>query len=75
MLYATGQGLTSPQAQSTLLIANQPIELLYAAPIAGTVGLIQINARIPAGLATGPAPIVLRIGTAESQPGPVIHVR
>lgn len=75
VLYATGQGLNSPQAQTTLLIANQPAELLYAAPIAGTVGLIQINARIPAALATGPSPILLRIGTAESQPGPVIHLR
>ena len=75
VLYATGQGLNPTPGATTLLIANRPAELLYAAPIAGTIGLIQINARIPAGLSAGPSPILLRIGEAESQSGPVVHLR
>ena len=75
VLYPTGHGLNSTPEATTLLIANRPTALAYAAPIAGTIGLVQVNARIPSGSVPSPAPILLRIGTAESQVDPMVHLR
>jgi uncharacterized protein (TIGR03437 family) len=73
VFYATGQGATPNQV--SLEIAGQPAELLFAATSPGAAGLMQINARIPAGLPSGPASVKLRISDAESQPGVQLFIR
>ncbi len=73
VFYATGQG--SNPTQITLEIGGQPAELLFAATSPGAAGLLQINARIPAGLTAGVATVKLRIGEAESQAGVQIFIR
>jgi uncharacterized protein (TIGR03437 family) len=73
VFYATGQG-TNPSAVS-LEIAGQPAELLFAATSPGAAGLMQINARVPQGLPSGPASVKLRIAESESQPGVQVFIR
>jgi uncharacterized protein (TIGR03437 family) len=73
VFYATGQG--SNPTEVTLEIGAQRAELLFAATSPGAAGLLQINARIPAGLPAGPAAVKLRIGEAESQPGVQLFLR
>jgi uncharacterized protein (TIGR03437 family) len=73
VFYATGQG--SNPTQVALEIGGQRAELLFAATSPGAAGLMQINARIPTSLPTGPATVKLRIGEAESQPGIQLFLR
>ncbi len=62
-VYLTGLGATSHQANGTdtavitpaLTIGGTPIPILYAGRTPGYAGLDQINAQIPAGIATGSA--------------------
>jgi uncharacterized protein (TIGR03437 family) len=83
-LYATGEGLRNPAASDgrpadtlarpvlpvSLRIAGYDAEILYAGAAPGFVGLMQINARVPSGFTpAGEQPVVLKVGTAESQPG------
>jgi len=90
VIYATGQGITSPpsttgRVSSDLLRPVAPVsvriggveaEILYAGSAPGLVaGGVQINARIPASLPAGSAPVQVQIGTATSQPGVTIAVR
>jgi uncharacterized protein (TIGR03437 family) len=63
-LFATGLGQTTPSSATgarssssggmvnavTLKMANMPVEVLYAGPAPGLVGVAQINARVPADL-------------------------
>ncbi|MFN0105617.1 MAG: kelch repeat-containing protein [Bryobacteraceae bacterium] len=90
-LFATGQGLTSPVsvsgqraegpypepiAESRLLVDGQPAEILFRGQAPGTVGVMQINARIPAGISSGATvPVVVEIGAAPSQRGVTVAVR
>ena len=91
ILYATGQGPTNPPsvtgaypaggvypepvANTVLRIGGVEAELLFRGQAPGTAGVMQINARIPAGI-TGPAvPVSLIIGGAASQSGVPIAVR
>ena len=89
-LYATGEGQTHPEgaggapAQSPLpkpvlpvqvRIGGLPVEVLYAGGAPGFVGLMQINARAPAGFVpSGALPVMLYVGGASSQPGVTISV-
>ena len=81
VLYATGEGVTTPAAGDgvpavdpyprpaaavTLLIDGQPADLLYAGSAPDFVGLMQINARVPAGV-SGEAPVTLAAGTQVSK--------
>ncbi len=81
ILYATGEGQRNPVGvtgvpapayagpvlTSSLTVGGIAASLAYAASAPGFVGLMQINATVPAGSATGGAvPIVLTIGTAQS---------
>ncbi|MEK7407294.1 MAG: choice-of-anchor Q domain-containing protein [Acidobacteriota bacterium] len=91
VLYATGQGVTTPPsvtgaapagslptpvAAVTLLIGGRPARLLFAGLIPGAAGVMQLNAVIPDGLAPGDAvPVVLRVGAAEAQPGVTLALR
>jgi uncharacterized protein (TIGR03437 family) len=91
VLYATGQGVTAPasltgafpvdvypepQAPSSLRIGGLDAELLFRGQAPGTSGVMQLNARLPAGLQPGVAiPVVLMVGSAESQEGVAVAVR
>ena len=91
VLYATGEGQTTPggvtgrAAQAplgaprlpvSLTIAGIPAEILYAGSAPGFVGLMQINARIPAGFVPpGDLPVVLRVGPYQSPAGVTLAVQ
>jgi uncharacterized protein (TIGR03437 family) len=73
-LYATGGGLNPSSA--TVKIGGYTAQVLYAGPAPGFAGLMQINARVPAGfLPPGIQPVLLTIGNAVSQAGVTIAVR
>jgi uncharacterized protein (TIGR03437 family) len=92
-LFGTGEGQTEPAGQDGKIAAEVPpqprqqvavtigglaAEILYAGGAPGLVaGVIQVNARVPAGLAaeTGEVPVVLQVGNATSQPGVTLSVR
>jgi uncharacterized protein (TIGR03437 family) len=91
VLYATGQGVTTPASLSgafpveiypepaapTLLrIGGVEAEILFRGQAPGTSGVMQVNARVPLGVAPAAAvPVVLLIGSGESQAGVVVAVR
>ena len=73
-LYATGEG--SDVNVISLKIGGYAAELLYAGPAPGFPGLMQVNARVPAGfLPPGNQPVVLWVGTVATQDGVTIAVR
>lgn len=52
-----------PAADVAVAIGGQPAQITYAGGAPGFVsGLLQVNAVIPAGLASGPQPVVVTIG-------------
>lgn len=59
VLYATG---TDP-AQATISVAGVQAELLYSGTLAGALGVVQINVRIPAD-ARGTLPLAIAGGNA-----------
>lgn len=85
VLYATGEGQTTPQGEDGKLSAvPYPLPLLpvsvsigdlesnirFAGSAPGFAGLLQINAQIPLGASPGDTvPLLLRIGQAASQQG------
>lgn len=91
VLYATGEGQTSPPAVDGALSAFPypvPIEkvsvniggvdaaILYAGAAPSLVaGLMQINARIPSSVTPGAVPVTVRVGNNSSQVGITIAVR
>jgi len=82
LLYGTGTGvlnpaatdgalvgtpLPSPAAPITVQIGGVNAKVLYAGGAPGlTNALLQINVEIPAGLAPGPQPVVIKAGTVSS---------
>ena len=66
--------LAQPRLPVTLWIAGQVAELLYAGAAPGQVGLLQINARMPWKAAPGQAAVVLQVGDAASEVGPVVSL-
>ncbi|MEZ5402140.1 MAG: SBBP repeat-containing protein [Bryobacteraceae bacterium] len=91
VLFGTGEGLTDPDgvdgriASDPLPKPRLPVgvvigglnaEVVYAGAAPGLVaGVIQVNARVPSGLAAGDRAVVLRVGQAASQSGLTIAVR
>lgn len=74
VLYGTGQGASDSGIEAT--IAGRPAEVLYAGPSPGlTVGLVQVNVRVPAGVPAGPQPVLIRAGGAVSQSGVTVAIR
>ena len=69
--------LARPLLPVSVTIAGRPAEVLYAGSAPGQpAGLMQVNVRIPADTPAGlPAPVVLTIGNASSQPGVTLFVR
>ena len=91
ILYATGVGLTSPAGvdgkvasepgQKPVLpvsvrMGGEPADVIYAGAAPGMVtGVLQVNVRIPDGIAPGAAvPVTLTAGNAQSQEGVTIAV-
>ncbi|HKA02097.1 MAG TPA: hypothetical protein VKE70_36550 [Candidatus Solibacter sp.] len=58
-----------PNASVAVTIGGKPAEILYAgeAPFE-PVGILQINARIPASLAAGSVPVLVTVGDATAKP-------
>ena len=85
--YATGAGLTTPTSVEgipaeapypqprqavTVTVAGASAELLFAASAPGMVGILQVNARIPAGLAAvGQQTLTLSVGGTTSPDTPI----
>jgi uncharacterized protein (TIGR03437 family) len=69
--------LPKPVLPVSVKIDGIDAEVAYAGGAPGLVaGVIQINARVPATVAAGNAvPIVIKIGTAESQAGVTLAIR
>jgi len=92
VLWASGEGVVSrpgldgslvqsplpqPLAGVTVNIGGQPANVLYAGGPPGSIeGLLQINARVPAGITAGSqVPVELTIGSASAPSGGTIAVR
>ena len=90
-IYATGQGVVSPPVETgkaapdtplsgasnvTATIGGVPARVLFGGLTPGFVGLLQVNAEIPAGVTPGPA-VPIQIGAAGgvSQPEATIAVQ
>jgi uncharacterized protein (TIGR03437 family) len=91
VLFATGYGQTSPPGvtgkaaqapyatpllSATVAIGGTPADVLYESEAPGFVGLLQVNARVPA-IGTGKprsVPIVLKLGDQSSLAGVTISV-
>jgi uncharacterized protein (TIGR03437 family) len=74
VLYGTGQGASDSGIEAT--IAGRPAEVLYAGPSPGlTLGLVQVNVRVPVGVPPGPQPVLIRAGGAVSQSGVTVAIR
>ena len=68
-------GLSAPLLPVSVTVGGEPARVLYAGAAPGLVsGVLQVNVQLPA-LASGPAPVILQIGSAVSQPGVVISLR
>jgi uncharacterized protein (TIGR03437 family) len=91
VMYATGEGTTNPtptdgqiaggtapmpQLPVSVMIGGQSAQVLYAGGVPGsTAGLMQINAIVPPGIATGLVPVLVTIGTNTSQREATIAVQ
>jgi uncharacterized protein (TIGR03437 family) len=84
VLWATGQGVTSPPSRTgayptngfpvpslsvVLQLGGLPAQILFDGQAPGATGVMQINARVPSGIAPGDqVPVVLSIGDYASPP-------
>jgi len=68
--------LPVPTATVKVTIGGQTANVNFAGGAPGAVaGVIQVNAQIPSGIAVGAAvPVVVQVGTSNSQPGVTIAV-
>ncbi len=92
VLFATGEGETTPVgvngkiatdappkpvAPVSVSVGGQDAQVLYAGGAPGLIaGVLQVNFRIPPGVAAGPGvPVQLTVGTVSSQPGVTMSIR
>src|ERR1035441_2974870 len=65
LLLAAVAPYPTPLLPVTLTVAGFPAQILYAGSAPGAVGLLQVNARVPAGfIPTGPVAAELTVGSA-----------
>jgi uncharacterized protein (TIGR03437 family) len=90
MLFATGEGQTAPPGEDgklavqpyptpvlpvSVTIGGITAETTFVGSAPGFAGVLQVNARIPAGVAPGSAiEVVIRVGGVSSQPGLTVAV-
>jgi len=75
-LITTGRILPGPIFPVSLTIGGIPARVISAESSPGTVaGILQVEAIIPTGVATGPVPVVLTVGTTNSQSGVTLNVK
>jgi len=75
-LAATVLPLPAPNLTYSVLIGGMPANVLYIGAAPGLVaGAVQVNAQIPAGVASGALPVVLTIGLNNSQTGITVAVQ
>ena len=71
-----GIPLGTPVLPVVLKMANAPVEVLYAGEAPGLVGLLQVNARIPADFPEGDrGSVMLSVGGVESRVGVTFWVK
>jgi len=91
VLFGTGEGQTDPPGVDGKLaagvfpkptqnvsvrIGGLAAEVLYAGAAPGLVaGVLQVNARVPAAVASGNVPVVVTVGSASSQPDLTVAVQ
>ncbi|MGH9722667.1 MAG: BACON domain-containing protein, partial [Bryobacteraceae bacterium] len=72
----TATGLARPVLPVVVLMDGQEAQIAYAGAAPGQVaGLLQVNARVPAGATPGNVSLVLRVGQFESRPGVTFWVQ
>ena len=90
-MFATGEGQTDPEgvdgrlagdvlpkprAPVSVQIGGLPAEVLYAGAAPGLVaGVLQVNAKVPDGAASGAVPLLLTVGNATSPGGVTVAVQ
>jgi uncharacterized protein (TIGR03437 family) len=90
LLYGTGFGQTNPSGQDgavnavplplvlanvTATVGGKNATVNYAGGAPGApAGVMQINLQIPAGLSAGNVPVVVQVGSAQTQPGITVAV-
>ena len=71
--------LPAPLLQVTVTIGGIPVpaaDIEYAGEAPGAIaGLLQVNARIPAGLPSGQQSVLITIGGVQSQPNVYVNVK
>jgi uncharacterized protein (TIGR03437 family) len=68
--------LRSTQQPPSATIGGTPAFIEFAGPAPFAVaGLLQVNARVPAGLTPGPVPVAVKFGSASSQAGVTVFVK
>jgi uncharacterized protein (TIGR03437 family) len=92
VLYGTGEGVLNPISEDGSIAASplpvpvlpvsvnvggQQAEVLYAGPAPGLVlGLLQINARVPASISPGNhVPVTVKVGNSTSPSGVTLAIR
>ena len=90
-IFATGEGQTDPggvDARLATSVLPKPLlpvsvriggimaDVVYAGAAPDLVaGVIQVNARVPAGVASGAVPVTIIVGTQESRAGVTVAIR
>jgi trimeric autotransporter adhesin len=68
--------LASPVQTVTAQIGGLPAMVLYAGTSVGIIsGALQVNVLVPSGLSRGPQSVVLRVGSAATQPAVSVAIQ
>ena len=65
---AAGSGSQKTVATTTVTIGGAPAAVSFSGLPAGFVGLYQVNAQVPTGLAAKNQPVIVKVGNASSTP-------
>lgn len=72
----TGSQLRQPVLPVTATIGGVPADVVFAGSAPQSVaGLLQVNLRVPDGVGSGPAPVVITIGNQPSQSGVTVALQ
>jgi uncharacterized protein (TIGR03437 family) len=65
---AAGSGAQLTVATTTVTIGGAPASVSFSGLASGFVGLYQVNAQVPTGLAAKNQPVIVKVGSASSVP-------